>query len=680
YPLVGGITLTGLMILGDHRVARFYEIIAPSALLSLIGIICIHLERFFPNDESSFNRRNFGRDFYLAGHAVLIGGLGLLLGGRIVGHFFDSYFVNFGWFTKPDVVTSIKTQSLALAITLSATGTYFLAAMRNAKSRQLLSAAVFTLCWSGVILFDLSGIVVTKELLLCLISTGGLIMQVTGMWLNEEDVNRQHQHFFSAIQTVYLGTLIHFGTAAVGIYWILNGVMGTTAFDVHVLSTLSLMITTAGLAIGTLCYSRLCSTFCTRSTYWLTCVAALATLSAVCLHLGTSVGLAILVSSVALSVYQVMIRNNSSLPEPLRIISGTVPAMLLLATLAHLVGLLNVSETRIVLPVQLNVLLPLMVSLNFGLIWSQSHTYRHAIITLGTLWYAIAYQLYQWELTGNAQLIAASSIGLIGIIIANLFTTSRQKVLELSDASATLLTFSGVAGLLLSANRLAGGGVTSELIGVIGMQTILCGVGSMLASRHAFKHSLKVLSFFQVLTTVVLIAAISTLTIPQRFEIGTTLFGLLMVGYGLYGWSREEQEDQSGVSLLLNLGSLLSVAPLTIGLLVERTTGFGSQSILHMMHNFGLLIILLGLIGGGLLCKIRSMTLCGFTGLACYMGSLVMLIHLPDQLKSVSVLMMIGGGLFFGTAVLLSIYRDRLLSLPDRIKQGEGIYQVLKWR
>jgi hypothetical protein len=42
--------------------------------------------------------------------------------------------------------------------------------------------------------------------------------------------------------------------------------------------------------------------------------------------------------------------------------------------------------------------------------------------------------------------------------------------------------------------------------------------------------------------------------------------------------------------------------------------------------------------------------------------------------------MTIGGGVIFGTGVLLSIYRDRLLTLPDQVKRREGIFRILTWR
>jgi hypothetical protein len=34
----------------------------------------------------------------------------------------------------------------------------------------------------------------------------------------------------------------------------------------------------------------------------------------------------------------------------------------------------------------------------------------------------------------------------------------------------------------------------------------------------------------------------------------------------------------------------------------------------------------------------------------------------------------------FPTGLLLSIYRDRLLALPEKVKRREGIFRVLGWR
>jgi hypothetical protein len=77
---------------------------------------------------------------------------------------------------------------------------------------------------------------------------------------------------------------------------------------------------------------------------------------------------------------------------------------------------------------------------------------------------------------------------------------------------------------------------------------------------------------------------------------------------------------------------------------------------------------------------IKSTTLVGGIMMALYVLGLVAFLRLPDMLKTTAVYLMIGGGLFFGVGLVLSVYRDRLLTLPARIKRHEGVFRVLNWR
>ena len=60
---------------------------------------------------------------------------------------------------------------------------------------------------------------------------------------------------------------------------------------------------------------------------------------------------------------------------------------------------------------------------------------------------------------------------------------------------------------------------------------------------------------------------------------------------------------------------------------------------------------------------------------------MTLVVRLPwSRLNTLAIFITVGGGLLFVTALLLSIYRDRLLTLPERIKQREGLFRVLNWR
>ena len=47
---------------------------------------------------------------------------------------------------------------------------------------------------------------------------------------------------------------------------------------------------------------------------------------------------------------------------------------------------------------------------------------------------------------------------------------------------------------------------------------------------------------------------------------------------------------------------------------------------------------------------------------------------------AIGVYMALGGGLVFAAGVLLSICRERLLAIPQRLKDRQGVFQVLTWR
>ena len=45
--LVGGVVMTGLLVLADKSIDRFFEVTGPSTLLVAIGLVCIHAERAY---------------------------------------------------------------------------------------------------------------------------------------------------------------------------------------------------------------------------------------------------------------------------------------------------------------------------------------------------------------------------------------------------------------------------------------------------------------------------------------------------------------------------------------------------------------------------------------------------------------------------------------------------------
>ena len=166
----------------------------------------------------------------------------------------------------------------------------------------------------------------------------------------------------------------------------------------------------------------------------------------------------------------------------------------------------------------------------------------------------------------------------------------------------------------------------------------------------------------------------------HRVELATIVFGMTLLSIGHIGWYREGEQQDDNATLSLWFGSLFVTIPLAIGLIFYRSFEVQTDWNWMLFHEIAAIAVALGLLGVGMACRIRSTTIGGVVLMTAYVGSVVALVRWPDQLQSVSVVMMVGGGVFFGTAVLLSMYRDRLVSLHKDMQEARGVFRVLHWR
>ena len=99
----------------------------------------------------------------------------------------------------------------------------------------------------------------------------------------------------------------------------------------------------------------------------------------------------------------------------------------------------------------------------------------------------------------------------------------------------------------------------------------------------------------------------------------------------------------------------------------------------HWPDELGLLLVGSVLFLTGPAFRLRSTTLAGVLALTVYLTTL--LIYLPwSQMSMAAICLMVGGAVIFGVGLLLSLYRDRLLALPEQIKKRQGLFRVLSWR
>lgn len=243
-----------------------------------------------------------------------------------------------------------------------------------------------------------------------------------------------------------------------------------------------------------------------------------------------------------------------------------------------------------------------------------------------------------------------------------------------------LVTLAGLGTLLLTINTVAAGsaafGDVPFLLGMLSLVGVAsaCSVGGWRRSHLSLAATLGC-------AAAVVVHVTSPLTLPQRVELIAVLLGLPVLAASHAGWWRERAVDRDGeVTLGLWVGSFLVAAPLTIGLLLNRLLTESGGGAWLAGHEPVALAAALALLGSGCLCRVRATTLTGAAMTAIYLVTLVAYVDVPDRLQHVAVYLIAGGGTLFGTAAALSVYRDRLLAIPGRIRDREGVFGVFDWR
>jgi hypothetical protein len=166
------------------------------------------------------------------------------------------------------------------------------------------------------------------------------------------------------------------------------------------------------------------------------------------------------------------------------------------------------------------------------------------------------------------------------------------------------------------------------------------------------------------------------LTAWQKLEIFCLAVGVLLVGASYVGRFRESGDRRSDmVTAGLWLGSLLATLPLVTAVLYYRFPG----GHISLINELGLLAVTILLLVTGYSWQIKSTTFAGATALTLYLMIIVVSLGWRQQV-AVGVYLAIGGLLVFASGIALSVYREKLLALPDQFARREGLFRVMTWR
>jgi MFS family permease len=243
----------------------------------------------------------------------------------------------------------------------------------------------------------------------------------------------------------------------------------------------------------------------------------------------------------------------------------------------------------------------------------------------------------------------------------------------------SLMSLSFVAAALIALSRLATlrEHVSWTLVPLLLTLAAFSLVAAWLVKHQGWRRWYIVAAIAEAALAFITMHVLSTLTLWEKLEIFSVVAGVALLAVGHVGWSRERDQHEDLVSFSLLWGSLLAGLPLAIAVLIHRCQTVPQYS---PLNELGMLIIGIALLTTGFAFQIRSTTIVGAGMMLVYLLSLVFFIHMPELAKTAAFWLTLGGATVFALGILLSVYRDRLLALPDKARRREGVFRVLGWR
>jgi len=700
YTMLGGITLTGLLILGDQDVARFWHGAASATLLIGLGAMAIHVERAFLPGDGPFSREQFGKAFYNAGHVVLGMGLFVLICWTGSAWTYDmitrvvaQISIDTVPFDRPALASHTPMKFWAFALTVLTCYSYLYSYVAVSRSVWLVLGTLFTVLWSELLLVDTLSVGITEEFVILLLSINAIIAHGLHYWNVDTPRTKSESE-----------------SPEVAGFRALTSIMGT-------------ILVVVPLFLGILGYLRAnFDIFSQRELTWMYVVAMVVT--AVACRLGAYVstsdgGKSVPQYFVGTAVATLLAVFGLLWNLEFRTWDINAPILMLLPIVYLVVAHFYTGEAKRGLTYSAmfstGLLLAIVIAAAVGIgperrfeppMGSETNLWLSLFFLEAGVFYAMLSQLSKrpfgvhmatacvsgavWQWLNYANFSAEVYLLVFGGIGLAMLALYRASVVETMAGPAvakaifqsgnSLLSLAGTGTALLALNRLFADQMISETLVVLIPMIVGTIVAAYLVAEESWRRWYWVLAFGQGIVGVLLVTIGIDLTWWQKVEIFGMVCGAALLIAAHVGWSRESDDRKDWVSLGLGLGSLAFIAPIGIGLLMQRLGVFVPDGNWTTVHEVVVLAASLVFVGSGVLLKIRATTITGTTSLMIYMATLLVYVRLPEQLQHVAVYMIIGGAAFFSVALLLSIYRDHLLALPQHYKTRQGMFRVMSWR
>ncbi len=696
YAVEGGVTLTALLLMADLGEVNATSI---SLFFLVIGIISIHAERAFSSDNSVadppplFTRSRFGLPLFWSGHVQMLISLVILFASQILNWFVGVVDPQRDFFAAK-LFSGLLTENhlLAAGMWLAAVYTYFYSDMIVRKIGYYAYLAGFSLLMTEVTL--LIGLEVSTEWTI-------LVLGVTGLTFNLVD------HFLKTDSPRLANTIPRLAVVLSAIPVLMGGILHLRATG-EVFKTLEWTCQTNWLFVIALVVVGVCN----RISAWL-CRHKTPVISAV--YFFFSAGAMLVAAAGLLRMWELtewyhqapllmlipiayliasrMWRGHS--PErPLHWVAQVSTTIILIHTL--LAGLEDLVDF---LPIAKDT-----TNLFLGLVFSEatlfyvlaaifrrrgSNVYLAGITACGALWQfmgyagiATEYQIVLFAVLGMVFLVVARGYGLEPV---TLFQRDGDKKLVVRgrglapfQCGLMIMQVSFVAALLQGLHTLTLDTLDIPKLMALCLTMTVAGISILLIPNHIVWRRVNAVWSVGLggLVCLTLVKQID-LSAWQKLEIFAVVVGVILLVVGHISRFREEEgETHSDLAIFgIAFGSLLTTVPLGIAVFVHYLIRKDAPT----FDDFAILTITIIMVATGYIWKVRDTTLIGGGALTCYLVILIASLARMQQV-AVGVYLAVGGVLIFASGVVLSIYREKLMELPEKISNREGIFRIFNWR
>jgi hypothetical protein len=700
YAVEVGVTLTVVLFLGQLNQVNNTSYLC--LVLMGLGFISIHAERAFSPDETEFSRRRFGMPLFWSGHAQLGAALVILLVTQLAGWLVGpvNSLTSYPWAeTSLEHVTGwgrgLLPQRYLLATGLWLAGTYLFLysdlVVRRIGIHTYLAA--FCLLMAEVTLIGQN---LESEALIAVLALTALAVNLSTKLLGAagEKLQRTVPPLGLALSAlpICMGIVLHLrATSEVLTQWHWN-------YESHWQFAAAMVVVAAA--------NRLSAYFCRRTDskasalYFFFSAAALLVAMAAALRLAgwtqwTQQAPALMLVPIAYLIAARLWRGHS--PErPLGWVAHAATAVILV----HVAGAgVNIIESA-VHPVQqqsTNLLLGLVfveAATFYGLAAvfhrRSAHLYLATAAACGALWQLMgyegvpgAYHTMLYAALGVALLVVSRVVGLVQTDIYDSAgakqqeTTGRgQAAFQCGNAILSIALLSAIMQGAMKLPTLHRGQADWLHVWSLLLTAVAGAIGFALAPRGGWRRAYAAMTIALGSVAFLTLNLLSLLTAWQKLEVFATGVGVLLIVLSYIGRFRESESKQDElVTFGLWLGSILATAPLVIAVIYHRAIGGG----LSLIDELALLTIAMLMLLTGFIWQVKSTTLHGGAAFIAYL--LLVLISLGWQQQwAVGVYLSFAGGAVFVCGIALSIYRDKLIEIPEHLAQREGVFRIINWR